>query len=80
MGDEFWFVKRSEILPGGKDSDLCAQCRAKGLNLCTLDEVCQLRLAQALGKEGEEISGGTGARQGEGARGCPLHKGAGEEA
>ena len=66
MGDEFRFIKRSEILPEGKDSDICAQCRARGLNLCDLDEFCQLRLAQALGKGGEEVSEALELARGEG--------------
>lgn len=36
--------------------DVCAECRAAGLNICGADEVCQLRLANALGKPHTEIA------------------------
>ncbi|MBI5253315.1 MAG: hypothetical protein HY930_02810 [Euryarchaeota archaeon] len=56
MNGSIGFIKRSEIAPEGKDSDVCAECRAAGLNICDADEICQLRLANALGKSHTEIA------------------------
>lgn len=56
MGGDIWFIKRSEAAPEGKDSDICAECRAAGLNVCDADEICNLRLANALGKPHTEIA------------------------
>ncbi len=49
METEIGFIDRSELTPGSKDTEICIECRAKGLNLCEIDEICQLRLASALG-------------------------------
>lgn len=49
METEIGFIDRSELTPGGKDTEICIECRAKSLNLCEIDEICQLRLASALG-------------------------------
>ncbi len=48
------FIPASEVLPI-KEDDICGKCRMLGLNLCAYDEVCQIRLAKALGKPREEI-------------------------
>lgn len=42
-------IDRTELSPESKDTALCIECRKKGLNLCDIDEICQLRLASALG-------------------------------
>lgn len=55
MKSSIGFIKRSEITPESKDSDVCAACRAAGLNTCEADEICQIRLAHALGKPRTEI-------------------------
>lgn len=49
METHIGFIDRSELTPGNKDTEICIECRAKGLNLCEIDEICQLRLASALG-------------------------------
>jgi DNA-binding MarR family transcriptional regulator len=49
------YVDKSEIFPEAKDADVCAQCRSKGLNLCDIDEICQIRLAAALGEDRPSI-------------------------
>jgi hypothetical protein len=56
MKGSIGFIKRSEIASEGKDSDVCAECRAAGLNICEVDEICQMRLANALGKPHTEIA------------------------
>lgn len=56
MGGDIWFIKKSEAAPEGKDFDVCAECRAEGRNMCGADEICQLRLASALGKPHTEIA------------------------
>jgi hypothetical protein len=55
MGTEFGFIKKSDIQSRGKGLDLCGECQAQGLNLCHIDEVCQVRLAQSLGREEKEV-------------------------
>ncbi len=52
---QYGFIKKSELSPGEMESDVCAKCRSKGLNLCDIDEICQIRLANALGKDLKEI-------------------------
>lgn len=56
MGGDIWFIKKSEAAPEGKDFDVCAECRAEGRNMCGADEICQHRLANALGKPHAEIA------------------------
>ena len=51
----YGFIKKSELSPGEMESDVYAECRSKGLNLCDIDEICQIRLANALGKDLKEI-------------------------
>jgi hypothetical protein len=55
METEIGFIDRSELSPESKDTELCIECRAKGLNLCDIDEICQLRLATALGDKNISI-------------------------
>lgn len=45
------YIDRSELSLESKDTEVCMECRLKGLNLCDVDEICQLRLASALGKK-----------------------------
>ena len=51
METHIGFIDRSELTPDNKDTEICIQCREKGLNLCEMDEICQLRLASALDSE-----------------------------
>jgi hypothetical protein len=55
METEIGFIDRQELTPKGKDTEICIECRAKGLNLCEIDEICQLRLASTLGSGKYEI-------------------------
>ncbi len=55
METEIGFIDSRELTPGGKDTEICIECRAKGLNLCEIDEICQLRLASALGDKKASI-------------------------
>jgi DNA-binding MarR family transcriptional regulator len=54
MKTSIGYIDRRELIPQ-KDEDICAQCRAKGLNLCDIDEICQIRLAASLGKMKTDI-------------------------
>ncbi len=49
METEIGYIDRSELSPDSKDTEVCMECRLKGLNLCDIDEICQMRLASALG-------------------------------
>ncbi len=49
MKTEIGFIDKSELFPG--KGEMCGECRDKGLNICDLDEICQERLAEAIGKE-----------------------------
>lgn len=51
METHIGYIDRSELSPESKDTDVCIECRAKGLNLCDIDEICQVRLASALGSD-----------------------------
>ncbi len=53
MRTRIGFLKKSDLEP--KKGDICGVCRERGLNVCELDEICQLRLAEALGKDHMEI-------------------------
>ncbi len=54
MKTEIGFIPASEVRPD-RSQDLCGECRARGFNLCERDEVCQIRLAEALGLSREDI-------------------------
>jgi predicted transcriptional regulator len=56
MKTKISYLDRAELIPTRKDVDLCGECRSKGLNLCDVDEICQIRLANALGKRHSEVS------------------------
>lgn len=49
------FLNLSELLPDLKSDDTCGKCIADGLNLCSHDEICQIRLASALGRGRKKI-------------------------
>lgn len=51
METHIGYIDRSELSLDGKDSDVCLECRLKGLNLCDIDEICQMRLASTLGEK-----------------------------
>ncbi len=51
METHIGYIDRSELSPESKDTEVCMECREKGLNLCDIDEICQLRLASALGSK-----------------------------
>ena len=51
MDIEIGYIDRSELSIESKDTEVCMECRAKGLNLCDIDEICQMRLASALGSK-----------------------------
>jgi hypothetical protein len=53
MKTHIGFIKKSDLAPEGRD--ICGECRDNGLNMCELDEICQVRLAEALGKDQMEI-------------------------
>ncbi len=53
METEIGFIPASRIKP--EPHDLCGECRARGFNLCERDEVCQIRLAEALGLSRDDI-------------------------
>ncbi len=53
MKTSIGFIKKSDLKP--EKSDICGECREKGLNLCDMDEICQARLAEALGREQTEV-------------------------
>ncbi|MFQ6105884.1 MAG: hypothetical protein ACE5NL_02310 [Candidatus Hydrothermarchaeaceae archaeon] len=55
MKTRIGFIEMSELVPAGKERDICMECREKGLNLCDVDEICHVRLAEALGKDWDEI-------------------------
>jgi len=66
MKTEISYVKKSELRPDLKNDDICRQCIDAGLNTCHVDEVCQLRLAEALegGNERMRISLDMASRKG----------------
>lgn len=47
------FIKKSDLAP--RKGDICGECRDNGLNICELDEICQVRLAEALRKDQLEV-------------------------
>ncbi len=51
MDIEIGYIDRSELSIESKDTEVCMECREKGLNLCDIDEICQMRLASALGSK-----------------------------
>jgi len=53
MKTSIGFIKKSDLAP--KKGDLCGGCRDNGLNVCELDEICQVRLAEALGRDQMEV-------------------------
>ncbi len=53
MKTHIGFIHKSDLEP--RQADICGDCRDNGLNLCELDEICQVRLAEALGKDQSEI-------------------------
>ncbi|NOZ83024.1 MAG: hypothetical protein GXN98_04340 [Euryarchaeota archaeon] len=54
METEIGFIPASRVKPDRRQ-DICGECRAKGFNLCDRDEVCQIRLAEALGLSREDV-------------------------
>ncbi len=55
MGD-IGFIRKSELEPRRRDT--CGKCRERGLDICQLDEICQERLAEALGREPIDLEAG----------------------
>ncbi len=55
MGD-IGFIRKSDLEP--RRGDTCGECRERGLDICQLDEICQERLAEALGKEPLDLGEG----------------------
>ncbi|MFQ5815082.1 MAG: hypothetical protein ACE5G7_01130 [Candidatus Hydrothermarchaeaceae archaeon] len=53
MKTRIGFIKKSDVTP--KKGDICGECRDNGLNVCELDEICQVRLAEALGRDQMEV-------------------------
>ncbi len=51
METHIGYIDRSELSIESKDTEVCMECREKGLNLCDIDEICQMRLASALGNK-----------------------------
>jgi|Deesub1362A_J573_1020465.scaffolds.fasta_scaffold00151_68 hypothetical protein len=47
MKTSIGYIDRRDLTP--EETDICADCRSKGLNICEIDEICQARLAAALG-------------------------------
>jgi hypothetical protein len=51
---EAGYLRKSDLRP--RKGDICGPCRDRGQDICEKDEICQVRLAAALGKEVRDVS------------------------